>query len=170
MYRSTSRIPFWYSLSVATSRCRWQQKENILSELEELVISVKVHYGWAGDYGLLAMVIGTARYQTDTTLVYIPLTQLPNRHVSINDRSTSAQRDKFNAENNLLKRDWAVVIGFKKAVWRLGWRNVYKSRVSLVPGCTDYHCQQAVVAGPIVVDLYIAPTIVEEERVPSSTM
>ena len=94
----------------------WQQKENMLSELEELAINVKVHYDWAGDYGLLAIVICTTRYQTGTTLVHIPPTQLPNRHASINDRSTSAQRDKFNAKNNLIKRDWAVVIGFKKAV------------------------------------------------------
>ena len=94
----------------------WQQKENMLSKLEELAINVKVHYGCARDYGLLAMVIGTARYQTDTTLVYIAPTQPPNRHASINDRSTSAQRDEYNAENNLLKRDWAVVTGFKKAV------------------------------------------------------
>ena len=94
----------------------WQQKENMLSKLEELAINVKVHYNWAGDYGLLAMVIGTARYQTNTTLAYIPPTQPPNRHASINDWSTSAQRDKFNAKNNLLKRDWVVVIGFKKAV------------------------------------------------------
>ena len=87
----------------------------MLSELEELATSVKVHYGWVGDYGLLALVIGTARYQTNTTLVYITPTQPPNRHANINDRPTSAQRDEYNAEDNLLKRDWAVVTGFKKA-------------------------------------------------------
>ena len=94
----------------------WLQKENLLSKIEELTINAKVHYDWVGDYGLLAVVIGTARYQTDTTLVYILPAQPPNHHASINDRLTSAQREKFNAKNNLLKRDWAVVIGFKKAV------------------------------------------------------
>ena len=62
------------------------------------------------------MIIEVVRYLNDTTLQYVPPTQPPNRHVSINNRLISAQREEFNAENNLLKRDWAVVTGWKKAV------------------------------------------------------
>ena len=94
----------------------WPQKENMRSELEELTINVKVHYNWAGNYGLLAMVIGTARYQTDTTLVYIPPTQPQNRHAGITDMSKQEQHEEFKAKNNLLKRDWGVVTGWKKEV------------------------------------------------------
>ena len=84
-------------------------KEHLLFDLEELAINVKVYYDWVGNYGILTMVSGTVRYLNDTTLVYVLPTQPPNRHAKINDRSTSAQREEFNAKNNLLKRDRAVV-------------------------------------------------------------
>ena len=94
----------------------WLQKESLLSKIKKLAINAKVHYDWAGNYGLLAMVIGTVRYLNNTALVYAPPTQPPHRHAIINNRSTSAQREEFNAKNKLLKRDWAVVTGWKKAV------------------------------------------------------
>ena len=43
------------------------RKEHLLSKLEELAINVKVHFNWAGDYGLLTMVVGAVRYLHDTT-------------------------------------------------------------------------------------------------------
>ena len=112
-YTAIREMPLLRILGTPT----WQQKENMLSKLKELAINLKVHYDWAGDYGLLAIIIGTAMYQTDMTLVYIPPTQPPNRHASINDRSTSAQRDEFNAENNLLKR-LSSCYRFQESSWR----------------------------------------------------
>ena len=81
-----------------------------------MVINVKVHYDWAGNYGLLAMVVGAVRHLSDTTNNHVAPAQPPNCHTGIIDRPTQAQREEMKAKNNPLKQDWAVVTGWKKAI------------------------------------------------------
>ena len=75
-----------------------------------------MNYGWAVDFGLLIMVIGTTRYSTDTTLNYVEPLQPPNVHPNIRAGSAASYICIWNLENDIQRRDWAVFKGSKRAI------------------------------------------------------
>ena len=49
----------------------FEQKEKFLVEAETLAINFTVSYPWAGKHGLLAEVLGAAKYHAKTGEVYV---------------------------------------------------------------------------------------------------
>ena len=58
----------------------WRHKEDLFQEAREVALKCNVHYVWAGDYGLLIMVIGDIKCLTQTRFNYVAPTQPPNAH------------------------------------------------------------------------------------------
>ena len=49
----------------------WSSKEALLHEAEEVALDCDVHYAWAGEFGLLATILGLARYLAEAGLNYV---------------------------------------------------------------------------------------------------
>ena len=77
----------------------------------------RVSYNWAGQYGLLAEIIGAARYALDNPAMpaYVAPAQLANAPNFPNNASVAGIKAATDA-NNLKKRDWAVICGFRRGV------------------------------------------------------
>ena len=73
-----------------------------------------VSYPWAGDFKLLALVNGAAKYLARAGLVYVKPTKPTPQHPTINIGTAAVIKQK-EVDNNLWKRDYAVVLGFIKA-------------------------------------------------------
>ena len=58
----------------------WRAKEKLVREARERAIKQRVSYDWAGQYGLLAEIIGAARYAADNPTLppYVPPVQPPH--------------------------------------------------------------------------------------------
>lgn len=95
----------------------WRAKEKLVREARERAIKQRVSYDWAGQYGLLAEIIGAARYAADNPTLppYVPPVQPPHSPV-LPVGATAAQIRAATDDNNLLKRDWAIVVGFRRGV------------------------------------------------------
>ena len=74
-------------------------------------------YDWAGRYGLLAKIIGAARYAVyhPTLSAYVAPVQTTNSPV-LPLVPTAARIRQLTDENNLLKRDLAMLQGFRRGV------------------------------------------------------
>ena len=44
----------------------WSNKEALLREAEEVALGCDVHYGWAGEFGMLATILGPVPYLVET--------------------------------------------------------------------------------------------------------
>jgi hypothetical protein len=89
----------------------WLQKTRLIEEMEEAAMACDVSYPWAGDFGLLALIDGAERYLARTGLVYVEPTKPTPQHPTINVGTAALIKQK-EAENDLWKRDYAVVLGF----------------------------------------------------------
>ena len=70
-------------------------------------------YNWAGDYGLLAVIEGTAQYLTTTANNYVTPTQPDDIDPEILVNGITQVRVKVLQERTIVaKRDWAVVKEF----------------------------------------------------------
>jgi hypothetical protein len=98
----------------------WRQAEGLIKEMMDAALSCDVTYSWAGEFGLLAEIIGAAKYAADNPTLepYTPPVQPPNQHAEINDGGTAAQLKQLEIENDLALRDFAMVKGFRRAVNR----------------------------------------------------
>ena len=98
-------------------RPSWRAKEGLAKEARNHALRHRVSYDWAGQYGLLAEIIGAARYAADNPLLpaYVAPVQPANSPV-MPAAPTAAQIRQLTDDNNLLKRDWAVVCGFRRGV------------------------------------------------------
>lgn len=103
---------------IAGRKPTWRQAENLIKEMQEAGLSCDVTYDWAGEFGLLAEIVGAAKYALDNPGMnpYIVPTQPPNQHPNINAGGTAAALKALEAENDLALRDFAVVKGFRRAV------------------------------------------------------
>jgi len=99
------------------SKPTWAQKELMLEESKEIALDCNVSYTWAGDYGLLAEIEGTAQYLATTGNNYVTPTQPADIDPEILINGTTQVRVKVLQERTIVsKRDWAVVKGFRKGV------------------------------------------------------
>ena len=74
-------------------------------------------YNWAGQYGLLAEIIGAARYTLDNPAM--PAHVAPAQPANMPNFPNNASGAVINATtdaNNPEKRDWAVICGFRRGV------------------------------------------------------
>ena len=95
----------------------WRKKEIIKTEASDVGLECQVIHDWAGGLGLMVEIIGATRYATDNPNFppYVVPTQ-PLSIPSLPANPTAAQIRALTDENNLLKRDWAVVRGFRRGV------------------------------------------------------
>ena len=92
----------------------WLQKEQLIPELEELYVDIKVYYKWAGNYDPLTMIIVATRYLSETQNKCVAPNSTTNRHKDITTRSTQAQLSELTTENDILGQNWPVVSDWKK--------------------------------------------------------
>ena len=104
----------------------WLQKTRLKEEMEEAAMSCDVSYPWAGDYGLLALIDGPVKYLARTGLNYVEPVKPTPQHPTINVGTAAIIKQK-EVENDLWKRDYAVVLGFIKGCGK-NIRNVLCSR------------------------------------------
>ena len=91
----------------------WRLKERMKTELGRVAVEHKVSYDWSGGYGLLDLIIGPVRHAAD--FPHLPAFVFPNQppaHPVLPGAPSQAQVRVAKDENNILKRDWAVVRGF----------------------------------------------------------
>ena len=59
------------TLSRIYGKPMWRNKEDLLPEAGEVTLNCDVHYAWAGEFGLLATILGPVRYLAETHLNYV---------------------------------------------------------------------------------------------------
>ena len=67
----------------------WAQVEKVRQDLCNLALEVEVSYDWAGEYGLLGVIMGAVKYHSETGLNMIDPTKPPNTHAVIATASTA---------------------------------------------------------------------------------
>ena len=92
----------------------FEQKENFLAEAEALAINFVVSYIWAGEHGLLAEIMGAAKYLAKTGEVYVAPVRPPIADPRILGGGLSQAAIRVAAAvNDTAKIDFAVVEGFR---------------------------------------------------------
>ena len=95
----------------------WLQKQNLIKEMQAAGVDANVSYTWAGDCGLLVKINCATKYLADTQDTYIEPTKPPQNHAGVLVRNpTQTQVRILTAINDLLKQDYATVLGFRKGV------------------------------------------------------
>ena len=95
----------------------WRKKEVLTTEASYVGLECQVSPGCAGGLVLMVEIIGAPRYAADnpTFPPYVVPTQ-PLSSPSLPAIPTSAQIRTLTDKNNLLKRDWAVMMSFLRGV------------------------------------------------------
>ena len=95
----------------------WSDMIKISKEVSKIACKYKVSHDWSGNYGLLALVIGAAKYAAryPNLPAYVQPTQPPAGPTIQNGSSAVQQRNLIDA-HELLTRDWAVVCGFVSGI------------------------------------------------------
>ena len=98
-----------------TVNCR--KKEIIKTQSSDVGLEFQVSRDWSGGLGLMVGIIGATRYAEENTDLppYVVLTQ-PLGSPSLTANPSAAQICTLTDENNLLKKYWAVVRGFRRGV------------------------------------------------------
>ena len=96
-------------------RPSWRAKEGLIKEAKSHALRYRVSYDWSGQNGLLPEIIGAARYDAENPALpnYVAPVQPANTPV-FNANPTAAQIRQLSDANNLLKKDWAVLCGFRR--------------------------------------------------------
>ena len=91
------------------------------TELTKIATKHKVSYDWSGGKGLTALIIGAARLATDYPHLapFVEPVIPHNTPQGLGANPTQAQVRVATDENNLAKRDWAVVCGFRRGASEL---------------------------------------------------
>ena len=80
-------------------------------------LECQVSHDWAGELVLMVEIIGATHYAADNST--LPPYVVPNQTLSsplLPANPTSVQIRTLTDGNNLLKRDWAMVRGFRRGV------------------------------------------------------
>jgi hypothetical protein len=95
----------------------WLQKQNLVKEMQAAGVDATVSYEWAGDHGLLAEIDGAEKYLADTGELYVAPERPPQNHAGVlTGNPTNTQVRVRTAINDLLKQDYATLLGFRKGV------------------------------------------------------
>ena len=92
----------------------WLQKTHRIEEMEEAAMACDVSYPLAGDCSLLALIDDPVKYLARTGLVYVEPTKPTPQHPTINIGNAAVIKQK-EVENDLWKREYALVLGFIKS-------------------------------------------------------
>ena len=91
----------------------WRAKQNLVTELTKIAKKHKVSYDWSGGKGLIALIIGAARLAADfPALPPFIFPDRPDMAPTIPNGTNQQTVRQLVDENNLKKRDWAVISGF----------------------------------------------------------
>ena len=113
VYQQVRESPFTRVQGLPT----WLQKENLVKENQAISVDANVLYTWAGDHGLFAEIDGAVKYLADTGESYMAPTKPPQNHADILvGNPLQAQVRIKTAINDLLKQDYAMVLGFHKRI------------------------------------------------------
>jgi hypothetical protein len=94
----------------------WSNKEALLREAEEVALDCDVHYGWAGEFGMLATILGPVRYLAETHMNYVvPIrpADAPPANVA---GGTAAVIRTWESTNDLERQNYATFNQFKSAI------------------------------------------------------
>ena len=95
----------------------WSQKEKLIKEMESSGINQRVSYAWAGDWGCLAEIQGAQKYLVSTGEEYLAPARPPVNHPGVLEGNPSQTQIRImTADNDLLKQDYHVLLGFRKGV------------------------------------------------------
>ena len=91
----------------------WRTKEIFKDELTKIAMKHKVSYGWSGNFGLLALVLGAARHAINhpTLAAFVRPNQPPDSPNYPNNASSVVIKNITDAFN-VTKRNYAVLMGF----------------------------------------------------------
>ena len=67
----------------------WAQVEKVRQDLYDLALELEVTYDWAGEYGLLGVIMGAPQYHSETGLNVIDPIKPPNTHAGIASITTA---------------------------------------------------------------------------------
>ena len=103
----------------------WQAKERLKMQLGKIAIKHKVSYDWSGGKGLIPLIIGATRWAADypALAAFVQPTQPPNAP-TIAAGTTQHIAKELRDQNDLMKRDWAVVCGFNRGVGEVIRRSI----------------------------------------------
>ena len=97
----------------------WTSKEILKDEAQDAAMNCPVSYDWAGTFNLLVMIMGAPRYAAENPDLppYVEPVHPPSNPTETLTGNPSATivRNAI-AANNLLRRDWSVVRGFRRGV------------------------------------------------------
>jgi hypothetical protein len=95
----------------------WAQKELLNEEAEQIALDINVSYPWSDDYGLLAEIQGEDKYLANTGFEYVSPTRPPDLDPRILlPNQLQTQIKILQSESVILKRDYAVVKGFRRGI------------------------------------------------------
>ena len=87
----------------------WKQKKTLITEANNIEMTIHVSYPWAGKNGLMAVIQGAEKYLAETRLKYVqperPQHQHPEIFVTVPWAPTQQQVKNFEAQNDNWKRD-----------------------------------------------------------------
>ena len=83
-------------------------RKNLEAEACEVAMDADVSYSWAGDYGLLAKVIGATKYAEETGQKYIQPTQPETYDSNITKDTPAYEREMLVAKNEEARENWYV--------------------------------------------------------------
>ena len=95
----------------------WRKKEILKTEASDVGLECQVSHDWEGSLGLMVEILGTTRYAAENPT--FPLYVMPTqslRSPSLTANPTAAHICTLTDKKNLLKRDWAMVRGFRRGV------------------------------------------------------
>ena len=97
----------------------WRAKEELKNLAARQDIRFKVSYEWSGGKGLLALIIGAARFAADYPALeaYVQPDHLDiDPNAGLGARPLADNICDAKTENETLKQDWAVLSGFRRGM------------------------------------------------------
>ena len=101
------------TLTKIHGRPTWRQWKRMFEEACAIAVLFKVSYGWSGNFGLLALILGAARHAIDhpTLAAFVRPNRPPDTPNYPNNASGVVIKNITDAWN-VTRRDWAVLQGF----------------------------------------------------------
>lgn len=94
-----------------------QNLDRVAREATDTGVGTRIPgYAWAGEYGILAKVIGTALFQTKTAKVYVVPVKPAAFDARINSNTGKFNQNKWTAENDQKIKSWAVLLGARERI------------------------------------------------------
>ena len=120
LQKTTEEDVLTYQLTRIFGRPYWMQMMTMIRELCKIACKFKVSYNWSGNYGLMAMILGAAKYAARYPALpaYVQPTLPGQANIPPGNPSNEVVRNAIH-ERDIQVRDWAVVCGFVAGAGKL---------------------------------------------------